>query len=177
VNTSLSTNIEYLLAAARYLAECHQAPTLIIGHSFGGTAAIRTAAQIDSIRAVVTINSPADPRHITTHFPEKLPLIQLHGQAQVDIVGRPFPISRTFIQDLDSQNHPQAIARLKKPLLICHAPKDDLVPLSEAAAMFQAAEHPKSFLSLDTADHFLSDRADIDYAASVIAAWAGRYIA
>jgi putative redox protein len=173
---NLTTNVADLVAAATYLEHHYASPGLLIGHSLGGAAAIRAAAKISSCRAVVTINSPADPTHLTTYFADKLERIRSEGSVNVDIVGRPFPITRQFIDDLEKQNHPAAIASLGKALLICHAPADDVVPLAEAGEIFQAAEHPKSFVSLDTADHYLFKRADAEYAAGVIAAWASRYL-
>jgi putative redox protein len=173
---NLATNVADLVAAAEFLQENYAAPGLLVGHSLGGPAAIRAAAKIPSCRAVVTINSPADPSHVTTYFADKLERIRAEGVVEVDIVGRPFPITRQFIEDLEKQNHPAAIARLGRALLVCHAPGDDVVPLAEAGEIFEAAEHPKSFVSLDTADHYLFKRSDAEYTASVIAAWATRYL-
>ena len=173
---TLTTNVADVIAAAEFLREKHISPALLIGHSFGGPAVIRAAPKIPACRAVVTINSPADPRHITTYFEDKLPQIRRDGAVNVDIVGRPFPITRDFIDDLEKQNHPAAISGLGKALLICHSPVDDIVPVSEATEIFEAAQQPKSFVSLDTADHYLFKRDDADYVASVIAAWAARYL-
>ena len=173
---NLTTNVADLIAADEFMEENYGAPALLVGHSLGGPAAIRAAAKIPSCRAVVTINSPADPTHLTTYFADKLERIRAEGMALVDIVGRPFPITRQFIDDLEKQNHPAAISDLGKALLICHAPNDDVVPLSEASEIFQAAAHPKSFVSLDTADHYLFKRGDAEYTAGVIAAWAARYL-
>jgi alpha/beta superfamily hydrolase len=173
---NLTTNIADLVAASEFLSRQYAAPALLIGHSFGGPAVIRAAPKIPSCRAVVTINSPADPLHVTTYFQDKLHRIRGEGSVSVDIVGRPFPMTRQFIDDLEKQNHPAAISELGKALLICHAPADDVVPFSEAIEMFEAANQPKSFFSLDGADHYLFKREDADYVASVIAAWAARYL-
>jgi putative redox protein len=124
----------------------------------------------------VTINSPSDPRHVTTYFEDKLDRIRSQGSVDVDIVGRPFPITRAFIEDLETQNHPAAISNLGKALLVCHSPADDVVPFAEASEIFNAANQPKSFVSLDGADHYLFKREDAVYTAGVIAAWAARYI-
>src|SRR3954466_1842555 len=124
-DATLTTNVEDLVAAAEFLGREYSAPALLIGHSFGGPAVIRAAAKIASCRAVVTINSPADPLHVTTYFADKLERIRREGSVNVDIVGRPFPMTRAFIEDLERQNHPGAIANLGKALLVCHAPEDD----------------------------------------------------
>jgi pimeloyl-ACP methyl ester carboxylesterase len=174
-DATLTTNVEDLVAAAEFLGREYSAPALLIGHSFGGPAVIRAAAKIASCRAVVTINSPADPLHVTTYFADKLERIRREGSVNIDIVGRPFPMTRAFIEDLERQNHPGAIANLGKALLVCHAPEDDVVPVSEAAEIFEPARHPKAFVSLDRADHYLFKREDAEYVASVIAVWAGRY--
>jgi putative redox protein len=127
---------------------------------------------------VVTINSPAHLGQITTHFEEKLAEIRREGVANVDIVGRPYPISRKFLEDLETQNttHGGAISQLGKALLVCQSPNDDVVPLQEALDMFEGAEHPKSFVSLDNADHYLFKREDSEYVAGVISAWVERYL-
>src|SRR3954464_7847827 len=130
---TLTTNVEDLVAAAEFLGREYSAPGLLIGHSFGGPAVIRAAPKIASCRAVVTINSPADPLHVTTYFADKLERIRREGSVSVDIVGRPFPITQNFIEDLKNKNHPAAIANLGKALLVCHSPGDDVVPLAEAS--------------------------------------------
>jgi putative redox protein len=172
---TLTTNVADIVAAAELLAREYSAPSLLIGHSFGGPAVIRAAAKIASCRAVVTINSPADPLHVTTYFADKLERIRSEGSVSVDIVGRPFPMTRQFIEDLEQQNHPAAIADLGRALLVCHSPADDVVPFSEALEIFEAARPPKAFVSLDRADHYLFKREDAEYVAGLIAAWAARY--
>jgi putative redox protein len=174
-DATLTTNIADVVAAAQFLEREFMAPALLIGHSFGGPAVIRAAPQIPSCRAVVTINSPSDPRHVTTYFTDKLEKIRREGVASVDIVGRPFPITRQFIEDLETQNHPAAISHLGRPLLVCHSPADDVVPLAEGMEIFDAANQPKSFVSLNS-DHYLFKHEDADYAAGIIAAWASRYL-
>jgi alpha-beta hydrolase superfamily lysophospholipase len=175
-DATLTTNIADLVAAAEFLEREYSAPALLIGHSFGGPAVIRAAPKIPTCRAVVTINSPCDPRHVTSYFEDKLDRIRSEGVVEIDIVGRPFPITRQFIDDLETQNHPAAISNLGKALLVCHSPGDDVVPFAEASEIFECAKQPKSFVSLDTADHYLFKREDAEYAANVIAAWASRYI-
>jgi putative redox protein len=176
-DATLTTNLADLVAGAEFLSREYAAPFLLIGHSFGGPAVIRAAPKIPSCRAVVTINSPADPLHVTTYFEDKLPRIRIEGVVAVDIVGRPFPMTRQLIEDLEKQNHPAAISDLNKPLLICHSPTDDVVPFSEGIDMFEAARRPKNFISLDGADHYLFKRDDAEYVAGLIAAWAARYSA
>lgn len=173
---NLSTNVADLVAASEFLQREYSAPGLLVGHSFGGPAVIRAAAKIASCRALVTINSPADPLHVASYFADKLERIRSEGSVSVDIVGRPFPMTRQFIEDLEKQNHPAAISDLGKALLVCHAPADDVVPLAEAGEIFEAAKHPKSFLSLDKADHYLFKREDADYVVAMIATWATRYL-
>jgi putative redox protein len=175
-DATLTTNLADLVAGAEFLSREYAAPFLLIGHSFGGPAVIRAAPKIPSCRAVVTINSPADPLHVTTYFEDKLPRIRIEGVVAVDIVGRPFPMTRQLIEDLEKQNHPAAISDLNKPLLICHSPTDDVVPFSEGIDMFEAARRPKNFISLDGADHYLFKRDDAEYVAGLIAAWAARYL-
>ncbi len=176
MDNTLSSNIADIINAANFLAKNHTAPALLLGHSFGGIAAIRAGAKIESVKAVVTVNAPSDPHHLTTAFPEKLPEIHAAGHAMVNIVGRPFPITRRFLQDVETHRSAQAIADLKKPLLICHAANDDVVPFSDAEETFAAASQPKSILSLGNAGHYLFNRADAEHAARFIAAWAKMYI-
>lgn len=173
---TLSSNIEDIVNAAAFLSERYVAPSVLIGHSFGGVAAIRAAPKVDSIKAVITVNSPADPSHLKTAFSEKLPEIEASGQAMVGIVGRPFPITRNFLRDLEGHREVESIEMLKKPLLICHATDDDVVPFSNAEKMFAAANHPKSVLSLGKAGHYLFHRPHAEYAAAVIAAWLKPYL-
>lgn len=164
-----------LTAGAEFLEREYSAPALLVGHSFGGVSSVRAARRIASMRAVAVVNSPNDPKHITSYFPDRLAEIREQGSAMVPIAGRPFPIGRDFLEDLAQDDAEAALRELGKPLLICHAPDDDVVPIEKARQTFQMAQYPKSFVSLDTADHFLSKREDADYAAGVIAAWFARY--
>jgi uncharacterized protein len=175
VKNTLSSNVEDLVAAVEFLEREYSAPELMVGHSFGGLASVRAARRIASVRGVAVVNSPNDPKHITSYFPDRLAEIRERGSAMVPIAGRPFPIGRDFLEDLDKDDPQAALRELGKALLICHAPGDDVVPIDKAAQTFQMARHPKSFVSLDTADHFLSKREDADYAAGIIAAWFARY--
>lgn len=176
-NTHFSSNVDDLVAAADALAQNHPAPSLLIGHSLGGAAVLACAHRIASARAVVTIGAPSSPDHVAHHFKDAMPEIQAKGQAEVMLAGRPFTIKDTFIQDIESQKLEGHIARLGKALLIFHAPSDDTVGIDEAARIYRFAKHPKSFVSLDGADHLLTKRVDSQYVANMIAAWVDRYLA
>ncbi len=175
-NTDFSSNVADLVAAARWLEAEHRAPSLLVGHSFGGAAVLAAAAQIPSATAVATINAPSDPAHLRHLFAEHEDAIMTSGAAQVDLAGRPFTIRREFLEDIGAQNIKDAVAGLRRALLVMHAPADATVSVDHASAIFLAAKHPKSFVSLDTADHLLTRREDARYAAMVLAAWASRYL-
>ena len=174
--TNFSTNIGDLVAAADYLAKFHSAPALLIGHSLGGSAILRAAASIRSAQAVVTIGAPADPAHVTRLFASARPEIESAGEATVSLAGRPFLIKRQFLDDLKSQDMSAAIRALGRALLVFHSPQDDIVALDNATAIYTTAGHPKSFVSLDGANHLLSDEEDAQYVGTVIASWATRYV-
>ncbi|MCF8468863.1 MAG: alpha/beta fold hydrolase [Sneathiella sp.] len=175
-NTNFSSNIADLLQAAGFLREKYQAPSLLIGHSLGGAAILAAAADIPEASAVVTIGAPFDPAHAGHHFLDKHQEIREKGAAMVDIGGRPFRVSRQFLEDIDDQRQAERIRKLRKALLVFHAPLDEVVGVNNATNIFTTAKHPKSFISLDGADHLLSRRADSIYVAEVIASWAKRYI-
>lgn len=175
-NTTFASNIGDLVAAARYLDGRHMAPALLIGHSLGGSAVLRARAEIASVRAVVTLGAPFDPSHVTDSFAAALPGIEADGEAEVVLSGRPFRISRDFVASVAAARMQPAIAGLNAALLVMHAPRDTIVGIDNAAAIFAAARHPKSFVTLDDADHLISRARDAEYAAEVIAAWASRYL-
>lgn len=175
--TNFSTNVADLAAAADYLRETHAAPALLIGHSLGGAAVIVAAARIAGVRAVATIGAPAEAAHVVRQFGARKAEIEAAGAAQVHLAGRPFTIQRQFLDDAAQADVQGAAAALRLPLLILHSPRDETVAVENAARLFEAARHPKSFVSLDSADHLLSDPADARYAGAVIAAWAARYVA
>jgi len=175
-NTNFSSNVADLVAAARFLEREHAAPSLLVGHSLGGAAILAAAAQIPSARAVATINAPSDPAHLGNLFAGREDEIRNRGSAEVDLAGRRFTIRREFLEDIAMQKIAQAVAGLRRALLVMHAPADTVVSVDHASAIFLAAMHPKSFVSLDTADHLLSRREDARYAANVLAAWATRYL-
>lgn len=174
--TNFSTNVGDLLKAADYLRREFDAPEILIGHSLGGAAALVAALEIPEIKGVATIGAPAETAHVAHQFEDHVAEIRESGAAEVSLAGRPFVITRQFLDDLDTDRVTTAASRLKKPLLVLHAPLDESVSVANAQAIFTAAKHPKSFVSLDTADHLLSNPADARYAASVIAAWANRFL-
>ncbi|NBB88108.1 MAG: alpha/beta fold hydrolase [Bacteroidetes bacterium] len=175
-DTNFSKNISDLLAAATFLEEEHAAPTLIIGHSLGGAAVIRAATQLPSIDAVATIGAPYAPDHVLNIFEDDLEMIEEKGQAEVNIGGRPFTVRKQFIDDLRETSSADVLGSLNRALLIFHSPVDKIVGIDNAGKIFKAAKHPKSFMSLDSADHLLSDREDARYVGRVIGAWAAKYI-
>lgn len=175
-NTNFSSNVQDLMQAVEYLRDAHQGPSLLIGHSLGGAAVLAAAPQIDEVKAVVTIGAPSSAEHVAHNFGAKLDEIAKDGEAEVQLAGRTFKIKKQFLDDIAEQNVLDAVKGMKKALLVCHAPLDATVGVSNATEIFVAAKHPKSFLSLDTADHLLSKKTDAIYAAQCIAAWAARYV-
>ncbi len=175
-NTNFSSNTDDLLAAASWLRATHRAPQVIVGHSLGGSAALAIAGEIPEVRAVVTIGAPADPAHVTGAFSSSLDEIEAEGEASVELAGRTFTIRRQFVDDLRNHVVTERVATLRKALLVLHSPVDNIVGVEHAADIFQAARHPKSFISLDGADHLLTSPPDAAFAASMIAAFAARYI-
>ncbi len=174
--TDFASNVDDLVAAAEFLAATYQAPSLLIGHSLGGAAVLLAAARLPAVRAVVTIGAPSEPSHVLGLLGEARPEIEARGCAMVTIAGRSFPITRAFLADLEQARLDEVLPNLRRPLLVMHSPRDRIVGIDNAARIYQAARHPKSFLSLDEADHLLSRGEDAVYAAQLIAAWAGRYL-
>jgi uncharacterized OsmC-like protein/alpha/beta superfamily hydrolase len=175
-NTTFSSNVADLVRAAAHLRETRAAPTLLIGHSLGGAAVLAAATEIPEAKAVVTIAAPSDPSHITGQFKDRIEDIRALGTAEVSLAGRPFRISSALLDDVAEHRLMDKITHLQKALLVMHSPVDDTVGIDNATRIFVAARHPKSFISLDHADHLLSDRKDAGYVAGVIAAWASRYV-
>ena len=175
-NTTFSSNVGDLVAAANELRRRASAPAILIGHSLGGTAVLAAAAEVAEARAVVTIAAPCDPSHVTGLFKDRLEEIATTGEVQATLAGRQFRISRAFIDDLAEHKLMARIADLRKALLIFHSPTDEIVAIDNASRIFTAAKHPKSFVSLAGADHLLSRRSDAAYVANVIRAWAERYL-
>lgn len=175
-DTTFSTNVGDLVAAANWLRENIATPAILVGHSLGGAAVLAAAQSIPDAKAVATIGAPADPSHVTHLFGSCAEEIRERGAAKVELAGRTFRIRKQFLDDLAEQCTPRKIASLKKALLIFHAPFDEVVGIDNAKEIYQAAKHPKSFVSLDDADHLLSRAEDSEYVANVLAAWSTRYI-
>lgn len=175
-NTNFTSNIDDLVRAASHLRETYEAPALLIGHSFGGAAVLAAAHRIPEVRAIVTIGAPADVEHVLKNFAGSLDDIKTQGVAEVQLAGRQFRIAQTFVEDARAQRLEDYVATLKRALLVLHSPIDQVVGIDNASRIFKAAKHPKSFVSLDNADHLLSRAQDAAYAAQVIAAWVDRYI-
>ncbi len=175
-NTDFSSNVADLVKAADWLRAHHRAPAILIGHSLGGAAALAAAGAIAEVCAVATLNAPFSPDHVTRQFADRIGLIEREGAAEVTLAGRRFRLRREFLADLAGQKQAERIAQLKRALLVMHAPGDAIVAIDNASAIFTAAKHPKSFVSLDSADHLLTREPDARYAAQVLAAWVGRYL-
>jgi len=175
-NTNFSSNVADLVAAAGHLRATLEAPRLLVGHSLGGAAVLAAAAEIPECSAVATIGAPADPGHVAHLLEDARPEIEAVGEAEVWLAGRSFRIKRQFLDDIAGARLEQRISRLGRALAIFHAPRDEIVGIDNASRIFLAAKHPKSFISLDDADHLLSDRADASYVARVLSAWADRYL-
>ncbi|MDH3200890.1 MAG: bifunctional alpha/beta hydrolase/OsmC family protein [Myxococcales bacterium] len=175
-STTFSHNVDDVVAAANALRELHRAPALLVGHSLGGSAALAAASQIPEIVAVATIGAPVEPQHVARLFGATIEEIKERGEAEVDLGGRPFTIRRSFLEDLEANCSKEKIRSLDKALLIFHSPQDRIVDVDNARLIYEAARHPKSFVSLDGADHLLNRRADAAYVATVLRAWASRYL-
>ena len=174
-NTNFSSNLDDLKAAADFLRKEYDAPQLLIGHSLGGAAVLAIANEIPECSAVVTIGAPASAEHVMGNFSDSIDEIQSEGLANVNLGPRKFTIKKHFLDDLD-HHAKQAFFLDRKALLVMHSPIDDRVSIAQAEKIYTQAKHPKSFVSLDTADHLLTNKADAEYAASVIASWSARYL-
>ena len=175
-NTNFSGNVDDLVEAAQFLEKTYAAPTLLIGHSLGGAAAIFAAARIPSIKAVVVINSPSHPSHVTNLLKSSTAEIARNGKAKVNLGGVNFTIKKQFLDDLENKLLEAVVDNFKKALLILHSPQDTIVGIKNAEEIYKWAHHPKSFVSLDGADHMLSKKEDSEYVGKVIAGWASRYV-
>lgn len=175
-NTDFSSNVDDLVLAARWMDASGMPPQMLIGHSLGGAAVLQARGTIPSIQAVVTIGAPFEPAHVLHHFESELPTIEAHGSTVVSLGGREFEIQQSFIDDITGASVTEALAQLKAALLVMHAPTDNVVGIDNAASIYQAAMHPKSFVSLDHADHLLTQAKDAEYVAEVIASWSRRYL-
>lgn len=175
-DTNFSSNIDDLLRAAATLREAIAGPSLLVGHSLGGAAVLAAASQIPEVKAVATIGAPADVQHIEHAFGCHLDDIRDHGEADVSLAGRPFTIKKQFLEDLKVHKLTDQIATMKKALMVLHSPIDETVGIENASEIFLTAKHPKSFVSLDNADHLITNKDDAIYVADVISAWASRFV-
>ncbi len=175
-DTNFSSNISDLVAASNFLASNYEAPTLMIGHSLGGAAVLVAASQIDSIKAVATIGAPSEANHVKHLIQSKEEEIKSKGEAVVDLGGRKFTIKQQFVEDLKTHTVKEVLSKMRKSLLVLHSPQDKTVGIENAAEIYTAAHHPKSFVSLDGADHLMTNKADSLYAGRMIASWADRYL-
>ena len=176
-DTNFSSNCEDIRNAAKFLTDNYGPPSVLIGHSFGGTAALKIADEIPEVKAVATIGSPSDTTHIVHQFADQVQEIEEEGEAKVCLGGRPFVIKEQFLDDVENQDIASEISNLDRSLLIFHSPQDSVVDIQNASDIYVLAKHPKSFVSLDGADHLLlKNPADAEYVAHVLAAWARRYI-
>ena len=175
-NTNFSGNVDDLIYAANFLTKNFISPTVIIGHSLGGSAAIFAASKINSIKAVATIGAPSNPKHVQNLLRSNIDEIKATGKALVDLGGRAFTIKKQFLDDLEKQSLPQIAKHLNKALLIIHSPQDTTVEIKNAEEIYVAAKHPKSFVSIDGADHLLQKKEDSKYVGNLIANWTKRYI-
>lgn len=174
--TNFSSNVDDMVQAARFLSGSYGNPTILIGHSLGGAAVLHAAGEIESILAVVTISTPAEPMHLRQSLDSQVKHIEETGHAHVTIGGVQLTLKKQFFDDLEKTRLQETIANLGKPLLILHSPQDRTVPIEDAELLFAAARHPKSFISLEGADHLVSDKEISAYAGRLIAAWARRYL-
>ncbi|RNC89715.1 MAG: OsmC family protein [Allomuricauda sp.] len=175
-DTNFSGNVEDLVVAAKFLEDHYESPTLLIGHSLGGAAVIFAASEINSVKAVATVGAPSNPVHVKHLFKSGIAEIKETGKAVVNLSGRDFTIKRQFLEDLENKSLPDTAKQLRKPLLIMHSPQDDTVGIKNAEEIYRAAHHPKSFISLDGADHLLFNKKDSTYVGEVVSGWAKRYL-
>ncbi|WP_159022527.1 bifunctional alpha/beta hydrolase/OsmC family protein [Formosa sp. L2A11] len=174
-DSHFSSNVSDLMAVSAYLEKHYQAPSLLVGHSLGGAAVIVAASQLESVKAVATVGAPATVDHVTHLFSHGFDAVEEKGDVEVNIGGRPFNINKEFVDDFSKTDLPEITRNLRKPLLIMHSPLDTVVPVENAERLYKTAHHPKSFVSLDQADHLLSDARDSVYAGNVIGTWVQRY--
>lgn len=175
-DTNFSGNVEDLIAAADFLTQKYKAPSLLIGHSLGGAASIFAAAKISSIKAVATIGAPSNPKHVAHLLKSGIEEIKTTGKAIINLSGRDFTIKKQFLEDLETKSLPDVAKSLNKALLVMHSPQDTTVSIKNAEEIYQAAKHPKSFITLDDADHLLMKKEDSVYVGNVIAGWSSRYV-
>ncbi len=175
-DTNFSTSVEDLISVAKHMKNNYEAPAILVGHSFGGAVVLGASIHLKDVKAVVTVAAPSKPCHVVKQFADYEDEIQKNGQAEVLLSGRPFLMKKQFLDDVYNQNQDETIGKMKTPLLVFHSPHDQTVLIKEAEHIYGYAKHPKSFISLDPADHLLSHSKDAAYVAANIASWASRYI-
>ena len=175
-NTDFSSNVSDLVAAADHLRKTLGAPSMLVGHSLGGAAVLAACTAIPEVTAVATIGAPSDPEHVKHLLQDVVPVIHAQGRAEIELAGRRFTIRREFLDDIAASDILPRLRDLHRAVLVMHSPRDEIVAVDHARRLFEALRHPKSFVSLDDADHMLSKREDAEYVADVLAAWASRYL-
>ncbi len=175
-DTNFSGNVNDLISASDFLKDNYKAPSLIIGHSLGGAASIFAASQIESIKAIATIGAPSNPQHVQHLLRSSIEEIKANGKAIINLSGRDFTIKKQFLDDLETKSLPEVVKHIKKALLVIHSPQDRTVSIKNAEEIYKAASHPKSFISIDGADHLLMNKEDSKYVGNVISNWAKRYV-
>ena len=176
-NTNFSTNVEDLRNAIGALRDRGIPPRILIGHSLGGAAVLQLAGEIEEVALVATVGAPSEPAHVAHLIDEQAArTIAETGEAEVNLGSQPFTIKKQFLDDINEASLKQKLSRLRKPVLIFHSPTDAIVGIDQARKIYQAASHPKSFVSLDGADHLLRNKADAQFVANVISTWAARYL-
>ncbi|MEO1045120.1 MAG: bifunctional alpha/beta hydrolase/OsmC family protein [Pseudomonadota bacterium] len=176
-DSHFSSNVSDIIAAAEYLTGTYQGPALLIGHSLGGAAVIAAAEHVPSARAVITLGAPFAVDHVLGQLGDAVERITQDGEGEVTIGGRPFYVNRDFIDNAHGQDQAARLGKLRRALLVLHSPTDTIVGIDEARQIYEAAKHPKSFVSLPDADHLLTDADQARYVAAIIAAWAVPHIA
>ncbi len=175
-DTNFSSNVSDIVMAANFLAKNYEAPSILIGHSLGGAAIVFAAKKIDSIKSMVTIGAPANPKHVTHLFKSSIDEIKEKGKALLNIGGRSFNIKKQFLDDINEKNMKETLSETRIPILVMHSPQDTTVGIENAAMIYEYSWHPKSFVTLDNADHLLSNKRDSLYAGSIISVWTSRYL-
>ncbi|WP_452231691.1 bifunctional alpha/beta hydrolase/OsmC family protein [Lacinutrix sp. MEBiC02595] len=174
-DSHFSANVDDLIAVSDYMKLHYQAPSLLVGHSLGGAAVITAAAKLETVKAIATIGAPSSVDHVTHLFSHGISEVKEKGEAQVNIGGRPFKINKDFIEDFNKTDLPTIVKNLRKPILVMHSPTDTIVGIKNAEEIYHNAHHPKSFITLDGADHLLSNSKDSVYAGNMIGTWSQRY--
>lgn len=170
-----SANVDDLITVSEFMAKNYSAPSLLVGHSLGGAAVLTAATKLDAVKAIATIGAPATVSHVKHLFSQEANALKEGELTKINIGGRPFNINPEFVENFDKTDLPSIVKQLRKPLLIMHSPIDTIVGIKNAEQIYHNAHHPKSYVTLDNADHLLSESQDSQYAGTVIGAWVQRY--